>query len=641
MKMYDRNTANYFRNETDCFAVNYKNAFSYRGILDTTMKFVEDFDLLSEEKWNRFASQYSGNPDDEDLGWRGEYWGKMMRGACFVYSYTKNEKLYRILNETVVNMLEREDSFGRISSYSCDAEFIGWDLWCRKYVLLGMQYFIEICTDTNLKDRIISSMCRQVDYIISKIGNPEEGKKHITTATSHWKGLNSSSILEPIVRLYTITEEKKYFDFAEYIVSAGGTEEQNIFELAYENEVYPYQFEQTKAYEMMSCFEGLLEFYRVTKNEKYKTAVVNFGNKILESDFTIIGCSGCRHERLDNSTKKQALTTNGVMQETCVTVTLMKFCYQLYLITGDEKYVEAFEKSLYNAYLGSVNTEKIENTNFIKQRRIDELNPGLISEPLPFDSYSPLTAGKRGMGVGGLKVMPDKHYYGCCACIGVAGIGLVPKMHIMNSENGFVMNLFVPGKVETALEDGTKVVFATETKYPAYGNVRISVEIENPVSFELKIRIPSWSKETDIAVNCEKVESENNYVTIVKEWNDGDEIIIELDMRTRAIYPELTEDCSDPEAKNHIALQRGPLILAQENRLGYSVDEPVNIIVGDDGYVNVMIPEKDIAPYEHILEVRVPLVNGEYMTVTDYASAGKLWNEESKMAAWILNKATL
>ena len=56
----------------------------------------------------------------------------------------------------------------------------------------------------------------------------------------------------------------------------------------------------------------------------------------------------------------------------------------------------------------------------------------------------------------------------------------------------------------------------------------------------------------------------------------------------------------------------------------YNVDEPVEIMVGTDGYVDVSFPEKEIAPYEHILEVAVPLVGGGKMHVTDYASAGKL-----------------
>ena len=94
-------------------------------------------------------------------------------------------------------------------------------------------------------------------------------------------------------------------------------------------------------------------------------------------------------------------------------------------------------------------------------------------------------------------------------------------------------------------------------------------------------------------------------------------------------------DEQDPQALNHLALLRGPIALAQENRLGYSVDDPADILVNNDGYVDVKFPENDIALYEHIIELLIPLKNGNYMTVTDYSSAGKLWNEGSKMAAWI------
>ena len=76
-------------------------------------------------------------------------------------------------------------------------------------MLLGMQYYLEICQDEEFKETIVKSMCRQVDYLISKIGDPEDGKILITKATRHWRGLNSASILEPIVRLYRLTKEKK------------------------------------------------------------------------------------------------------------------------------------------------------------------------------------------------------------------------------------------------------------------------------------------------------------------------------------------------------------------------------------------------------------------------------------------------
>ena len=80
--------------------------------------------------------------------------------------------------------------------------------------------------------RITESMQKQVDYIISKIGDREEGKTPITSASNAWGGINSSSILEPIMKLYNITKEKRYLDFAGHIVNEGGVDNANIFDLA-------------------------------------------------------------------------------------------------------------------------------------------------------------------------------------------------------------------------------------------------------------------------------------------------------------------------------------------------------------------------------------------------------------------------
>ena len=546
--------------------------------------------------------------------------------------------------------MECTEESGRISTYSIDHEFDGWDMWGRKYILLGMQYFLEICKDEAFAKRITESMCGQLDYIMEHIGN-EDGKIEITSATRNWRGLNSCSILEPVVRLYSLTNEKKYLDFAEYIVNTGATDIVNIFDLAYKNEFYPYQYPVTKAYEMTSCFEGLLEYYRIAGGEKYRTAIINFADRILESDFTVIGCCGCTHELFDHSTVRQANTTNGeTMQETCVTVTLMKFFYQVHLLTGDPKYADAFEISLYNAYLGSINTEKAINPEW-KKKYPDQK----IFEPLPFDSYSPLTAGVRGVEVGGTRFMSDGHYYGCCACIGAAGIGLVPKLQLLTTENGFAMNLYIAGEVESVTPSGKRVVFNTQTDYPVSGEITITIDADD--EFEFLLRNPQWSKATKVTVAGEEINPTDGYISINRIWKKGDVIRISLDMRTEAIYPIPYEtdilmnevvwgynymistfDREDPIAKNHIALRRGPVMLAQENRLGYSVDDPVEVKVNDDGYIDVTVSEIKEAPFKNIVEVKVPLKNGGYMTVTDYSSVGKLWNKESKMAVWMLIK---
>jgi len=629
---------NKIQSETvNVFVQEKENKFHYNGIIDESIRYIERVQLLNPELWNRFVNQYRTEADS-DFGWRGEYWGKMMRGAAFVYSYTQNKDLYDILYKTVDDMIDSADCLGRISTYPVSIEFDGWDLWSRKYVLLGMQYFMEICDDDAFNERIIESMQKQVDYIISKIGPSTEGKKPITSASNAWGGINSSSILEPIMKLYNITKEKRYFDFASHIVNEGGTDSSNIFDLAYENKLYPYQYPITKAYEITSCFEGLLEYYKITGNEKYRISVVNFADRILESDFTIIGGSGCAGECLDNSTVSQANSKNhDVMQETCVTVTMMKFFYNLNCFTGDSKYADAFERSLYNAFLGSINTENsIGKLDDMAMQNHSEV----MIEPLPFDSYSPLTAGVRGMGTGGMRVMSDNHYYGCCACIGAAGNGLIPKMSLLSSKDGLVINLYINGKVFTKTQTGNNVTIDIQTEYPVNGDINIKIEPQYEEEFEILLRNPFWSKTTIVSVDGVNNSVNDGYIHIKKLWRKNDIIELKLDMRTEAIYPEaFSEDYEgEHDEKNHIALRRGPLVLAQENRLGYNVDEPVSIVVNDDGYVDVEMPIEDIAPYKHIIEVCVPLSDGRRMTVTDYSSAGKLWTEESKMAAWIFTE---
>lgn len=649
-KLYKEGTANYKRLTTDVLFTDYDNLYKYEGFIDRAVRYIEEIQLLDKTLWTRFAEQYRMADADFDDGWRGEYWGKMMRGACFTYSYTKNPELYKVLKDTVEDMLSCQEEDGRMSTYAKSHEFKNWDMWCRKYVLLGMQYFLEICEDEALSKRIVKSMCSQVDYIMKYVGDGEE-RMEITATSDFWRGLNSSSILESVVRLYNITDERKYLDFATHIVNCGGTEVESLFELAYEGNLYPYQYPMTKAYEMISCFDGLLEYYRATGEEKYKTAVVNFADKLLESEVTIIGSSGCTHELFDNSAVRQANTTNGPSQETCVTVTLMKFMYQLTLLTGNTKYADVFETALYNAYFGSFNTE-----NIVENAALEEF-PQCIPEPLPFGSYSPLTADTRGKLIGGLKLMSDNHYYGCCACIGSVGNGMIPKMALMSSKDGFLINLFINGVSESKTPKNNKIAFVTETQYPVWGDVTISLKLEKRESFAITLRNPSWSEKTQVLLNGKAIPVAEGAISIDREWCDGDVIKITLDMRTRAVLPTpygsrvlMTKpvmktdfyivpvfDKEDPKAKDHIALLRGPVVLAQDNRLGYSVDDAVSIEV-KDGYVNTEIVTEKSAPFNTILEAKIPLTDGNYMTLVDYASAGKTWTEDSKMAAWILTK---
>ena len=152
------------------------------GILDDAVQFVIEKQLKNRVLWGKFNEVYTTREDTWEeiiLGqsygkqyrWRGEFFGKQMRGAALVYQYTKNEELYDILTETVLDLLPRQDEFGRFSTYPVEDEYNGWDVWCRKYVLVGMLYYRSICKDEALKERILTACKKHLDYICESLYN--------------------------------------------------------------------------------------------------------------------------------------------------------------------------------------------------------------------------------------------------------------------------------------------------------------------------------------------------------------------------------------------------------------------------------------------------------------------------------------
>ena len=156
----------------------------YEGTVHNNADFILRKQLLDKPLWDKFVYVFTERPDHLDWGWRGEYYGKMMRGACLTYRYLPSDELYNVLYETVKGLLDTQDADGRITTYPKENEYCGWDMWTRKYVLVGSLYFYGICRDEDFKTRILTAMKAHVDYLIATLG---EGKLSVLE-TSHWWG---------------------------------------------------------------------------------------------------------------------------------------------------------------------------------------------------------------------------------------------------------------------------------------------------------------------------------------------------------------------------------------------------------------------------------------------------------------------
>lgn len=587
---------------------------NFSGWANDFVNFVTEYQLKDRKKWRAAEYPFINNEpecsdDSKDGGWRGEFWGKTMRGACMAYKYTKDEVLYEILKESVEEIISSQGENGRISAYSEDKEFYGWDMWGRKYVMLGMIYFYEICRNTDLKQAILFSLKKQLDYITDRIGD-KEGQIDIRATSNIWGSVNSSTILEPVMYIYKLTKEKRYLDFAKYIVDGGGASNCNLIETVLENELLPYQYPVVKAYEIMSFFEGLLEYYTVTKDKKIKKAVVDFADKIIKTEITVIGCAGCTHEFFDNSAVMQSSKNiyKGRTQETCVTVTWMDFCSRLLLLTKDVKYADAIETSAYNALFGAVNTELSNN------------NGGLT-----FDSYSPVQNGVRGDGIGGLKVVDSYSIRGCCDAIGSLGVGIFPVNAVVKTNDGVVINFYLNGRAEVLLKDKSKVKFEIKTNYPADGNISIKVIADKTSEFNLTIRIPEFSLNTKCRINGNIVEAKTGYLSLKREWKNGDIIDLELDMNPRVILPL--------EGNDFICIKYGPLVLARDARFNENVKERVSLDY--DKKLNINVKRTDKKIFTNYVEFETIDKNNNKISLSDYASAGKTWDGKSEITAWM------
>lgn len=592
------------------------NKFNYLGIAEAKytgpeheyVLLTEKHQLLEKKTWDKFVFVFTEDSDDHDIGWRCEYWGKMMRGACLTYRYHGTDELYEVLEYTVRELLKAQRNDGRFSTYSETKQFNGWDLWGRKYVLTGMMHFIDICKDETLKEEILEAICRHADYIVEHIGEGD-GQKSILKTSDHWLCLNSCTILEPFIDLYSRTKKQSYLDFAKYIIGLGGCAGGNLIDLAILDEIAPYEYPVNKAYEMMSFFEGLLAYYEITGEEKYLDAVVKFIEKVNETDVTIIGCSGCTHELFDHSIVMQTEFNEVQMQETCVTVTWMRMLARLHLLTGEVKYVDRIEKSAYNALYGSINTKNEKGFSIEDKYFID---------PVIFDSYSPLYNNRRGFATGGFKKFRTGGFYGCCACIGSAGTAIFPLIGVLKSENGIVINEAFEGIVNTKTPSGKPITLNSVSDYPVGEKYALALFLESDEEFELKIRIPDWCDEATVRIGDEIKNAYPGYFSVKRVWCDGDTVEIELPRHLKSHH-----------LNGKTAYTYGPLVLARDEiKEGKPTDSP---FTPTEYNAYRIVPKEDGELLRIYLECE-----GDDVLLTDYSSCGKYWTrKDAKVSVWL------
>jgi len=538
--------------------------------------------------------------------WQSEFWGKWIQSAIAAYDYNRDPEMLAIIKNAVSSLLDTQMPSGYIGNYSDEAQLQQWDIWGRKYTLLGLLAYYDLTGDKGA----LKASRRLADHLLTQVG---PGKADIVK-TGNYRGMPSSSILEPMIYLYRSTGDKRYLDFSKYIVRQWETPDgtkliSNALAGIPVSERFPHpstwwSYENgQKAYEMMSCYDGLIELYRLTGEPTYLKAVEMAVGNIIDSEINIAG-SGTAFECFYKGAKYQTEPTYHTM-ETCVTMTWMKLCFNLLRITGNPTYADQIEKSTYNALMASM---KYDGSQIAK--------------------YSPL---------GGIRHAGEEQcgmHINCCNANGPRAFMMLPCFAVMGSQNEIYINLYSQNESVVPVNPKNKVSIDIITDYPVTGRIDINVSPQKQEDFTIAFRIPSWSDNTLITVNGEEIigNKAGTYKKITRVWNKSDKVVIKMDLTGRII-----------KLNGQQAILRGPVVLARDTRFDDGFIYESAVIEEKNGRVDLAPSSKKPANIWMAFTAQLVLgtdLEGDFrnpkqISFCDFASSGNTWGEDSRYRVWI------
>ena len=392
-------------------------------------------------------------------------------------------------------------------------------------------------------------------------GDPAyNGGKPVNQAPGH------QEIELALVKMYEATGEKLYLDMAKKFIDIRGVtyipDGEGVMAPYYAQQHQPVRDQRTAeghSVRALYLYSGMADVMAHTGDKTLDPSLDAIWHNIADTKIHINGGLGSV-PGIEGFGPEYMLPNKDTYDETCAGVANVFFNYRMFLATGDAKYVDMAEISLYNNVLGGVN---IEGNRFF------------YVNVLEADAKRAFNHGNAGR----------SPWFGtaCCPSNLARLIPQVPGMIYSQTEDDIFCALYAGCETEVTLAGG-KVKLEQETQYPFDGDVTIEVEPENEgAEFTLWLRIPTWNTDrfipgelyryadktkssASVKVNGKKVRAEavNGYVPVKRSWKAGDKVELKLDMPVRYNVADERVEAD----MNRVCITRGPLV--------YCAEEPDN-----------------------------------------------------------------
>ncbi len=464
--------------------------------------------------------------------WIGEHIGKFLEAACNAFANNKDTVLKNQIDRTAQHLISAQLPDGYLGTYDIDSHWTSWDVWSHRYDLMGLLRYYEL---SGFKPSLTA--CEKTGDLLMQTFGTEKGQQDIVKSGGH-VGMAATCILESMAELYRFTGNKKYLDYCYYLIKSFDNPKGPKIITTLNATGRVDKVANAKAYEMMSNFLGIIKLYRITNDEGFLKPLEVAWKDIVASRLYITGTASSFEHFQDNDILPASSKDN--MGEGCVTTTWLQFNYQLFCITGQMKYLDELERSVYNHLTGAENPQT-----------------GGVSY------YTPLMGKK-----------PFRTVITCCMSSVPRGIAMIPLFAngLLNNDAAFLF--YQPGVYTTNMAK-KKVSFTTTGDFLKGESVVISINENSAIAYALQFRKPYWTSNFSISVNGTKQDISNSETVAIKRlWKKGDKVEINFTMPIIVL-------AGGKSYPNQIALQRGPQVLCFDTNIDSLNAEAVTIEAND------------------------------------------------------------
>ena len=402
------------------------------------------------------------------------------------------------------------------------------------------------------KDKLLDIALKNADLLVDVFGNDNHN------------AVPGHQIVETgLIKLYHITGKEDYLHLAKKFLDLRGDSTARQIWGASNIQDHQPVLQQDEAVghavRAVYMYAGMTDIAAIYKDSDYRNAVEKLWENMTHHKMYITGGIGARHHNEEFGDNHE-LPNLTAYSETCASIGSIYWNDRMFRLTGDAKYYSIIERTLYNGVLAGIS---LDGTHFF------------YPNPLECDGEFAFNKGS----------CTREEWFDCSCCPTnlIRFIPAIPSLIYATHGDELYINLFMANTAQLELPQ-TKIKIEQVTDYPIEGKIKINVSPETASEFAVKIRVPHWATNqpvpgslyrystplTDtytVSINKETmpIESEEGYITLNRQWKEGDEIELNFPMHVRQI-----------EASNQVlnlasctALEYGPFIYCAEE-----VDNP-------------------------------------------------------------------